>query len=471
MTVRWIGRITDALALWLALSAGVASALLAAGATVPDWLLLACGAASVPLSRWILPSVALTRREIWTLVPIAAVLFVTFAALWFGADQTPSRHWDGAVAWDVKNALLTAELTLDQTVFREPAILHHSRDYPLAQPLLVAMLERWTGAGRLVLPLVWVLAGLAVFAGATRRGVSVGMAAVTAAAFALTPGLVGTNSGGVDSGYADFMLAAWATLAAAGCVGGDRRWITLGVAMMALTKPEGLPYGAALLAAAWFCSNRPTLFAAAFGLALGAALLLPLQHELVWGDRRPLPRSIFALALAPSALAVASDLALRRFRSPWQRLGLALVLGAGVLLFLPQIAAWSGNERGSLARYLREVGLLWEHAGMLVDVNGAALNFGVLRGRFGLTGVLLLILFLPAWRRSVGSPVLGVWLVWLLPIWFATFAISTIELEDHLRSRMPRLLIHATGVAWVFIASALVGTSGRTDLENTPARA
>ena len=154
MTVRWIGRVTDALALWLALSAGVASALLAAGATVPDWLLLACGAASVPLSRWILPSVALTRREIWTLAPIAAVLFVTFAALWFGADQTPSRHWDGAVAWDVKNALLTAELTLDQTVFREPAILHHSRDYPLAQPLLVAMLERWTGAGRLVLPLV-----------------------------------------------------------------------------------------------------------------------------------------------------------------------------------------------------------------------------------------------------------------------------------------------------------------------------
>ena len=85
--------------------------------------------------------------------------------------------------------------------------------------------------------------------------------------------------------------------------------------------------------------------------------------------------------------------------------------------------------------------------------------------------MLLLILFLPAWRRSVGSRVLGVWLVWLLPIWFATFAISTIELEDHLRSRMPRLLIHATGVAWVFIASALVGTSGRTDLENTPARA
>ena len=233
------------------------------------------------------------------------MLASTAAVLFFGADQTPSRHWDGAVAWDVKNALLATDLTLDQPVFRDPAILHHSRDYPLAQPLLVAMVERWTGAGRLVLPLAWVLACLAVFVGAARRGVAVGTAALTAAAFGLTPALVGTNSGGVDSGYADFMLAAWATVAAAGCIGGDRRWIAVGIVMMAWTKPEGLPYSAAFIVAAWCCSDRSALFAACIGWAAGAAVLLPLQHELIWAGRQPLPGSVFAIAIAPSVPAAA----------------------------------------------------------------------------------------------------------------------------------------------------------------------
>ena len=67
----------------------------------------------------------------------------------------------------------------------------------------------------------------------------------------------------------------------------------------------------------------------------------------------------------------------------------------------------------------------------------------------------MFMLSLPQWRRRAGSEVLGVWLVWLLPIWIATFAISNIELQDHLRSRMPRLLIHATGVAWALLASLL----------------
>ncbi|MGC6488069.1 MAG: hypothetical protein ACON4Z_10515 [Planctomycetota bacterium] len=455
MTASWIGRFADALVAWLALSAGVGAAVLAAGSTVPDWLLPACGVAALPLSRRVLTEVSLTRREAWTLALVGAALLATFVALCFGADATPSRHWDGAVAWDVKSALLTADLTLDQAVFREPAILHHSRDYPLAQPLLVAMIERWTGAGRLALPLMWAVACLAVFVAASRRGVSPGLAAVTAAAFGLTPALVGTHSGGVDSGYADFTLAAWATVAAAGCVTRDRRWIALGVAMMAWTKPEGLPYGGALVIAAWFCADRSVLFGASLGLAAGAAVLLPLQHQLAWADRAPLPPSVFAVALAPSALAVGSDLLLSRFRSARQRLGIGLLLGGALLACLPRFAEWSGNEGGSLARYLREVGRLWERVTLLPEVGGALLDHGVLRGRFALTGVAVLAMSALSPRARLGAQVLGVWLVWLLPIWFATFAISDLELEHHLRSRAPRLLIHATGIAWAFVASAL----------------
>jgi hypothetical protein len=455
MTAHWIGRVTDALVVWLALSAGAGLTVLAAGATVSDWLLPACGLAALPLSRQVLAEVALTRREAWTLALVGAALLTTFAALCFGADATPSRHWDGAVAWDVKSALLTADLTLDQAAFREPAILHHSRDYPLAQPLLVAMLERWTGSGRLVLPLMWAVACLALFVGARRRGVSPGLAAVTAAAFGLTPALVSTHSGGVDSGYADFMLAAWATVAAAGCVGRDRRWIALGVAMMAWSKPEGLPYGGALVVAAWFCSDRSILFAASLGLAAGAGVLLPLQHQLVWADRAPLPSAVYAVAIAPSALAVASDLLLNRLRSARQRLVIGLVLGAALWACLPLVAEWSGNERGSLARYLREVDRLWERITLIPEVGGAVFDHGVLRGRFALTGVAVLAMSALSHRARLGAQALGVWLVWLLPIWFATFAVSDLELEHHLRSRVPRLLIHATGIAWAFVASAL----------------
>ena len=455
MTVQWIGRATDALVLWLALSAGAASIVLAAGETAPDWLLLACCAVAAPLSRCVLPTTALTRRERWMLILCGATLAGTAAVLGFGADQTLSRHWDGAVAWDVKNALLAVDLTLDQAVFRDPAILHHSRDYPLAQPLLVAMIERWTGVGRMVLPLTWLLACLAVFVGACRRGVSVSVAAITAAAFGLTPAFVSTNSGGVDSGYADFTLAAWATVAASGCVGRDRRWIALGVMMMTWTKPEGLPYGAAFMVAAWLCSDRATLFAASVGWTIGAAVLLPLQHELIWADRQPLPASVFAFALAPAALAIGSDVALSRIQGAWRRLVLALVLGAGLLLCLPTLAEWSGNARGSLGRYLSEIDRLWDRGPIMLDVAGAMLEHGLFRGRFGLIGAFLLLAFVPSWRRRFDAGVLGVWLIWLLPIWFATFAISNIELTDHLRSRVPRLLIHATGIAWAFLASAL----------------
>jgi len=455
MTTRWIGRLADALVTWLTLSVGAASVVLATGARVPDWLLPACGAAALPLSRRLLADTAATRREGWVLAAVGAALIATFAVLAFGADQTPSRHWDGAVAWDVKTALLTADLTLDQAVFREPAIAHHSRDYPLAQPLLVAMLERWTGAGRLMLPLIWAVACLAVFVGAARRGVSAGLAAITAAAFGLTPALVGTHSGSVDSGYADFSLAAWATVAAAGCVGGDRRWIALGVAMMAWTKPEGIPYGAAFVLAAWLCSDRATLLPASLGLAAGAAILLPLQHRLVWADRAPLPPSVFAAALAPSTLAIGAELALGRFRSRRQRLGLGVLLGLGLLACLPLFAAWSGNAAGSLGRYLQSVGLLWERVDVVDDVAGAILEHGVLRGRFALIGVAVLAMSLVPMRRSFGAEALGVWLIWLLPIWFATFAISNLELEHHLRSRVPRLLIHAAGIAWMLVASAL----------------
>ena len=102
-----------------------------------------------------------------------------------------------------------------------------------------------------------------------------------------------------------------------------------------------------------------------------------------------------------------------------------------------------------------EVDRLWERITLIPEVGGAVFDHGVLRGRFALTGVAVLAMSALSHRARLGAQALGVWLVWLLPIWFATFAVSDLELEHHLRSRVPRLLIHATGIAWAFVASAL----------------
>jgi hypothetical protein len=69
-----------------------------------------------------------------------------------GALATESRHWDGVVAWDLKAKALAAEPTLEQPFFRDAAVYSHSRDYPLLQPLALALAERWGLPGRLLFP-------------------------------------------------------------------------------------------------------------------------------------------------------------------------------------------------------------------------------------------------------------------------------------------------------------------------------
>ncbi len=456
MTNAWIGRTTDALLCALAL-AGISSlVVLLLGGTVPDWIVWLGLLLGLLCSRPVLVDVPAGRPSPWIGALLLLVFAATLLALAYGAVATSSRHWDGAVAWDLKAGFLAAEPTLQQPFFSGPQVLHHSRDYPLLMPALVAMLERTLGCGRLLFPLSWVLAAAAVYVAASRRGCRAPFAAVGAMAFAMTPALLGPHGGGVDSGYADFMLCAWLTVAGAGCIGRDGRWVAFGVVLAVLTKPEGLPYAMALLAASWLCGSSGLVRATAVGLAGGALVLLPLQHELMFGDRRPLPWTVFPIAVLPPLLAWGSDELLKRtgcrLRRSWILAALALV----AFIQLPWLASAVGNEGGSIGRLLRDSAQLSQRLERLPSILGAAFDYVLLRGWFGLVAPLLALAWW--WRRrhvplgdAVG--VVGLWIVLLLPIWVGSFLLSDIEIGHHLRSRLPRLMIHATGLAWIYIVA------------------
>ena len=142
------------------------------GASVPDWWLpvaLAVGLAATARLR-VAPR---GERPRWLPITSACVIGVAFAAMAFGALETPSRHWDGAASFDAKVHWLTTAPTLNQPFFASSDVFHHSPDYPLLQPLLVAMTERLLpGFGRLVLPLLYLLLCSVVATALRRRGVS-----------------------------------------------------------------------------------------------------------------------------------------------------------------------------------------------------------------------------------------------------------------------------------------------------------
>src|SRR5690606_14696720 len=70
------------------------------------------------------------------------------AALAVGALATPARHWDGAATWETKAVFLTRAPTVDQPLFAHPGVVYEpSPDYPLLQPICVALGNRLLGDG------------------------------------------------------------------------------------------------------------------------------------------------------------------------------------------------------------------------------------------------------------------------------------------------------------------------------------
>lgn len=448
-----VDRVVSGLLLAFAVVITASIAVFLAGGVVPGWLLPAALLLGMVAPRRVEFVAIPTGANRWLLAAIGVVLVVVLVALAYGALATQSRHWDGAIAWDLKSSFLIENPTLRQPFFEHPYVHHHSRDYPLLQPLLVALTERSFGFGRLVLPLFWAMATAAIGLMLRRRGADLVAVGVGMVAFACTPILISPTSGSVDSGYADATVAAWLTIAAAGCVLGDTRWIVCSVVLVVLTKPEGLVYASLLFAAAWLQGVRSVVRATALGSAVGTVLLFLLQHELRFADRAELPLTAVLVPAAVIGLMVLADGWLdRRNLNAW-RLRLAAILGIAVVLAMPWLVQASGNPSGSLARYMQDPWLVWERLELVPAIAFGLLDCSMLHGWFGLT---MPLVALAAWHRyrsrGVGSSnAVGAWLVLCLPCWCAAFLISDLDLTQHLRSRMPRLMLHAIGIAWVYI--------------------
>ena len=206
MATRWLDRALF-IGLVTAAYAGVAAlVVLLFGGAAPDWLLptavvLAC------LTPRAAPSLAASPRRSAARALVAVLLFTVGGAVTYGALATESRHWDGAVAWDAKANRLAASPTLEQPYFRDRHVYSHSRDYPLLQPVTVALLDRAVGVGRILFPCALLTACAAIGLALQRWSRDELVPLLAVAASAVTPNFVNPTSGTFDSGYSDGALA------------------------------------------------------------------------------------------------------------------------------------------------------------------------------------------------------------------------------------------------------------------------
>lgn len=468
MTVVFSGqRLVLAASLGLALFAVVAHGCLLAGLAVSPWLLpMALLAGAIAARRPPVASADDAPRALrW--VVVLMLLFV-LAAVTYGALATPSRHWDGAVAWDTTARCLADQLSLEQPYFRDAAVFAHSRDYPLLQPLLMASLERLVGApgGRLVFPAILALFALSVGVAAARATRHSALAWLLSLAAGTTPALVSPTNGGIDSGYGDALLLLCTTTMAAGLLVADWRWLASGALLAVMSKPEGLVYAGAAALVAFCMQERRLLMAAAGGWLLGAGLWLPLQRELQQPgmaiDRWAVPGAVLTVAVA---IVIAEGVA-RWFG--WRargRIAAVVAVLAVLLLALPFLPSASSGAHGAMAAYLGRLGTWPQQLPRLWESLLGTVRFGLLRGGFTLA-FWLPLLGLP-WLPRLSAQGRGLCAFLLLGVLIVQvpFVLSPVaDLQQPLRSSMPRLLLHWLGAA-LLLGGVLLAAGSRRSAE------
>jgi hypothetical protein len=465
----WLDTACRGTFLGLALAALAAHVLLLAGGAVPTWLplpLLLVGLFLTP--RAPLPEVAASSSAIApTLSPrvtraigitLVAVTASITAALVIGAVSTPSRFWDGVVAWDVRTMFLTEQPTLEQPYFRSTTIYAHSRDYPLLQPLLVALGNRALGGngGRLLFPLLYVLTVATVWSALRRAGVRTAIAAACAAGFAVTPMLVNTTSGGADSGYGELLMASAVLAMANGIVNRLPVQVAAGVVLALFSKPEGLLYGLLPLAVAFVTSDRRLFGTTLAAWLAAAALLLPIQYGLNHGGAVAGAGMWVALASFGVVLLVVQLVAERcRFTARGRLLAVALVVPIGIVA-LPLFAGIVEAVGGTLREYLGDQQRCWQRLPRVFPVLAGMAEHALFRLRFELVWWCVLVVAVVRYRhrdareRAV-SPTAVLLSLGLASIVIAFLLSPEDDLGHHLRSTMSRLLLHWLGVAWLFV--------------------
>lgn len=327
----------------LALFAVVSHPLLALGVPLPTWLLAACAAAAVPCARAeLLPP----RLE---LVGGGAVLLALAAITW-GALATDSRVWDGFVAWGATAKWLALDGTLAHPVFTDGPAYLPSRGYPLLQPALLAQTMAWFGplGGRVLFPCLWLSMLLTTARTLRGLGAPARVVSLCVAALALLPAFTEGREGGADSGYADLLVAALLTHAAAAILTGRALPFALACMLLPMAKNEGVVLAALLVACAAAQGGRRLPIAGAAGALVGLLTWAPLQATLAAAGSTPGVGWLAQLLVPIAALAFGVGWSLPRWRLPIM-LGGAGLVAAGVAL--GGFAASSlGAAFGNLAR-------------------------------------------------------------------------------------------------------------------------
>jgi len=462
-------RVVTAVLLGLVAFAVLANALLLCGANVPPFLLpiaLATGALAERSARRDPPTQLVpTLPPRWLPPTLLVILAAASGAVGYGALATSSRHWDGAVAWDLRAAALTAAPTLQQPFFAEGAVLSPAIDYPLLQPLLVASGNALLGGdvGRVWFPALYLLFG-ALVATTLRRGTgNPTLAWLGTAAAMLTPALVSPKSGAVDSGYGDAFVLLCTTSIAAGVWRRDPRLVFAGTALAIATKPEGLPYAGVTILVTFATDERQSLRAAVAGFVITAATWLPLQRLLTKNDPST-PMLVGAVALFASAI-VAIDEGLRRWwPKPRVRFATAALFAASCIALA--LVTWRSSAGGTMNAYVGDLGRPLHLLAQAPRIVVAAVDFAFLRGGFLLAFWFAAVAFVVAAHRRGLRPLRPLW-------WFAAsgcclvlapfLASPEADLAHHLRSSMPRLLLHWVGPALLLGCACVAATTTPAD--------
>jgi hypothetical protein len=460
---RFVAHVARALACGVVLFWMVAIVLVRSDGGVPDWWLpVALGLGALVPPPWVPPSRAGVRpSRVWN-TTCALLLAIAVAAVVYGALATPSRHWDGAVAFEPKAYWLTQAPTLAQPFFADANVFHHSPDFPLLLPLLVATTERLVGGGlgRLWLPLCYVLLLATVASTAWRAGWSRRLASLLVVCVGLTPYLLGPGGGAVDSGYADVALLLATTLLAAGLLLASPVELALGVVFAIACKPEGGVYALLAAFAAFVAGDRRGLVTVVMAIAAALALWLPTQLQLLHlPARSAVVATTLGIGAAVAGLGAAGIAATQLGRAP-----LRLRWAAAVFAMLT--AAWAlaafadaVPPASAIGRYMHRDEPWRDGLANLGAWALALVRHAVLRFDFGVTFVVVVLL---AWRRSRETPGHAGSLA--ATTFFATGMLVTAlpfvltfeaDVQHHLRSSLPRLLLHWLGASWLFVGARL----------------
>lgn len=431
-----------------------------AGGVAAWWLPLALAIGALAPAPMLAPWSSYRSRRV--LAFAAAILVLAVAIVGHGAIATPSRHWDGAASFDAKVFWLARATTLQQPFFADPAVFHHSPDYPLLLPLLVAATDRLAGAGagRLWLPAFYVL-WIGVLATTLRRlpgGPRRTFLVVVGAA--LTPALLGPGGGAVDSGYADATLLLATTTIAAGLLLSSPWEVALGVLLAIAAKPEGSIYAGVAAAAAFVAGRRRELVAAVGAGAVALAVWLPTQRLLLHrggGDDGVSVAILVATSAGLLAMAAGVDAWLGRTMHPARWRGVACAVGAiAIAATLPWWRTLVPLGSG-IGIYVH--GGAWQRGFANVPAFLlACVDQALLRGHFGATFVALVSVAVWGRRAAVSGGGGGVFVAVGLAATALPFLLSPEpDLQHHLRSSLPRLLLHWLGPAWLWVGWRLGG--------------